>query len=468
MAGEPGQSGTCFSGKPAGTMPPTAWFLFLLIPPLITAGILKLENPLLPLVFVAAVIVAIPLFLYPVSIFVLIALLLPWEGFQMLPGSNIGLTKVLGAFCLGAGLLHFLSGRIEDIRPTPANIPAVLFLVFAALSFPQSNTPDESMVALFSISSYLVLALLGASLLRKESHVLAVCLAFWFSILAISTLISLEALGVSLLPSTLNRITHVGGEAVGRYAGGSDNPAIFVMFPLFGLGISVGLLQAIRGRVFRLLLLGSAAIFVLTIYLSYTRSALIAAGILLLVNAMIFTKNRIIWSSCVIAMLLVGALMLPGYVISHYIGAFTMEESSAFMRVKQFQAAAELARQHWLFGLGISSSSDEVRAYNVNFDLVGNTVHNTPINIFLQTGLFGLLAFVGIWSMGFFRVWRETLLSTNVSSRAIMVAILLAFTAYLAHNMMHPLPYTSAVGLLGAVGSASWNISRARRAAESP
>ena len=363
---------------------------------------------------------------------------------------------------LGIGLIDFMviglylawAGRIFVLRSAP--LPRweradgwVAMLVLAGLASLQ-NAAEPRLVA-FALQSLLlhVLVYLYVSRHLRAEHLPWLLAAVAFAIVAQTALALVQ-----------NRLGLLVGLIMDKGAGGAElhsqyevpgiehiTRATGTTYDSHAFGIYMAMLIAyplvflyaqtlpLRFRVASgaLLMLGAAGLVV-----SYSRSAwlsfAIAAGLGLLVLA--YRRERFVVPS-VVAVLIVGVSTAPWIFYPLFERLFNAPAALLQERFDQFPVAWAIWQQHFFFGAGLGNYIGVVHRENLDW-AYEVLVHNVPLYLGAETGLFGVLAYYGVFGAALLRLWRVARLQLEPASRVALAAFL-GLVAYALDGISDPM-----------------------------
>jgi putative inorganic carbon (HCO3(-)) transporter len=108
---------------------------------------------------------------------------------------------------------------------------------------------------------------------------------------------------------------------------------------------------------------------------------------------------------------------------------------SVVERLAHWQAAGEMIRWHPWLGVGLGNYEAAYESYRLlNWPYALGHAHNTILNVTAETGLLGLLAYAGLWSIIFWQTF-QALGSTSGWRRGLALGCLGVWVHLHAHNM---------------------------------
>jgi O-antigen ligase len=114
----------------------------------------------------------------------------------------------------------------------------------------------------------------------------------------------------------------------------------------------------------------------------------------------------------------------------------TPDNYAVVERLAHWQAAEEMARYHLLVGVGLGNYEPVYPGFRlVNWSFPLGHAHNIYLNMLAETGIIGLLAYLGLWAGVFWQTWRVTR-SSDPWRRAAGLGLLGVWTALSVHQLV--------------------------------
>ena len=176
--------------------------------------------------------------------------------------------------------------------------------------------------------------------------------------------------------------------------------AAFMIGPFF---LSLCLMLKTRSFLRRLLLAIAALLVVIGIVFSGSRGAIVAIAVGILVSLLFGLKKKIklryiiLIVAALITTVILAFVFIPAETFERFFGANYLADGSNMRRITLWGNALTAIRENPIFGYGARNTSLIIG------DVVGDyePAHNTFFDIWLQTGIFGVLFFIIIFARAF-------------------------------------------------------------------
>ncbi len=317
---------------------------------------------------------------------------------------------LLGAFLF----LIIIVQRIKLRIPFSVKFISLTFsiwILFISFSFFNSSYPISgilltiSYIFLFLLSFYLM-----PNNLNKDTY-LRYNKIFWGSIIV--TLILSVILAIRD-PASF----YIVGDRI-RYQSFFQNPNYLGMLSLLGILSSIQV-YALRPQR-RYLIPVLPTLFLL--YLSDSRASMLASGVAALVMAYLSllgrsnprTKMMLLASTFTV----LGSLIVLGCIAAYLIPVETLNKITSLRPLYWYQAMVSLEGIQWFFGQGIGNAG----LGSLSFD-------NFYVNTLVQTGLFGLSAFVVFIMSVLYGLWRQLKQTPDDIALQVSIASFMALVIY--------------------------------------
>jgi O-antigen ligase len=293
-------------------------------------------------------------------------------------------------------LLYVGAMRRRSLRPDVASIGpwAVCFACLVVFAFLISSDRDLSYRFLFFHLTGMLCVLLCVSAVRSVGEYVRLAGFAASGVFAASVYGVVQRLrGIEVNPSYVDLTVNAG--MPGRVFSVFENPNTFAEVLVMLLPVTAGLFFAARTRLGKTAAAVSFLAGTAALGMTYSRASwigFVAAG-----AVFVFLMNRrlVPWF---VLLGLFALPLLPQTIINRLLTIFNSADSSTASRVPIYEAALRLIRDHTLFGVGLGS--DTVRqAVTDGSYYYGKApfvhCHNIYLQIWAETGLIGLLAFLG-------------------------------------------------------------------------
>ena len=197
-------------------------------------------------------------------------------------------------------------------------------------------------------------------------------------------------------------------------------------------------------------------LMIIALVVSYSRGALICLFISSFMVTMFWflIRKRSEWKwkriliflssalAAIIIFLILFMLILPKNIQDDFFDLVKKRHQfSQLSRIQYYKAAAEIISKNPVFGIGPGNFVTSYplnkthKALTRNPDEILHHVHNSPLEIWLEYGLFALLAYLGILA-AFFRKWiKKIMIQDHPSDRLMLLFVFFALIAYLAYSL---------------------------------
>lgn len=370
----------------------TSGHFILLIGTAASVGALVAHEQWLVLILI----VAVPLMLlWPVQMSLgVFAFVLPFDSVSAVQSEGAGTTLnfIIGA---ASGLIllatGIVTGRFE--RPPRAALWWGLFVLWSATTLLWAFEPEAALGRLPTVFASFLFYLVAVSfrITRKElTWVLLLTMLGGIVAAAYASLNFMEGSGVE-------RATLMLGER-------ATNPNTFAATLLLSLSLALGRLISSRGWFKRLAMMAAVAVIALAILLSMSRGNLVAACALILVYVYrLGVSGRMILAISLLLMLLCA---MPDL---FFVRVQTGMSSRAAGRFDIWQAGFKAFKHYGVFGAGLNNFPDVYDKFAgdaTQFRGYHRDPHNIYLGISVETGIVGLLLFLGAVGSQFRAVQR--------------------------------------------------------------
>ena len=385
--------------------------------------------------YVVALVMALVIWLQPLwGLYVLLA------GVPFLPTTQLGYLLIL---TIGAAAGNKLVAKQKVFLTTKVDAPVLAFFATVVLAALFSITRSNSLNVLSLYGLYFGAFYLAATLPRSKdvswllgglllAGALAALLGLWQYKSGVQT--SLSWIDIKQAESIRTRVF-----------GPFDNPNIFAEYMTFVLPVAL-VLVVTESRWTRRL--GWAAVLSLSsvaLILTFSRGgwlATLAAAIML----GLFWEPKIFIAGTILAFLL--PMVASQQIIQRTSSIGSLEDSSNTFRLAIWAAVISMIKAYWFSGIGLGTA-----AFNQvypQFMIAGTPAihtHNLYLQLALELGVFGLLAFLWLL-MAVFANCLRALSQISYRRRGVLAALIAGLTGFLLHGAVDNVWYSPKLTLL--------------------
>lgn len=209
-----------------------------------------------------------------------------------------------------------------------------------------------------------------------------------------------------------------------RSYGSFDHPNIFGVMMLLGIIIAIWLIiENGNKKNEKILLYFSLVSFSMALFASFSRGAwmgLVFVGVFVFVRAYCQNSNKALFKILkpVIATIGVFAIMIFFYSEQFSMrsgGSGRLEQKSFSDRELYFQQGKEIVSSNWFWGVGMGNYIEQIKINNPNNEVWNyQPVHNVPMLVLAETGIFGLLLFLMFLAFISFFAWQNGTLAVSL------------------------------------------------------
>ena len=386
------------------------------------------------------------------TLLAIVALALPWELYQRLPGTELTLTKVAGTLLIPVALVLLI--RHRSFPRTGLERPFALFAAACLLSWtvslePAVTTRQLAVYGTYLLFFYAVVATVPGAI---SARVLMACYAV--SSVAVA-LLTIAAYGGWVWPMHWDVATWATAPLLEEYRAGVPMrmTAASGDFNLAALELLIGLgfvLFAWRpGRIALLVAQWFAsAVIVAAILIAMSRSGLVLAAGLLVAAAVRQTRLKPSISVAIVAAFAVIAAIVivafePAFLAvlwDRTAGAVVHDEGSARGRMEVYRIGFRLIDDYMWLGCGLGAVDAALSRSEFAGEVV-MTLHSLPFTLFLETGILGLMGYLWVsYKAGSIAVRH---VRGEESAGGVATGFLAAFTAGWLMLLVQPFPMLS-------------------------
>jgi O-antigen ligase len=289
--------------------------------------------------------------------------------------------------------------RGEGVRWSAVDVGMATLVFAAAWSLPLSLARGATFVATLRVAFSAAFVLLFSNLAVDPRWLRRLTIVFAFSAIA-SAIIAIAQYLVPGLPITMLNMSAVGdGTVVWRASGLFHDPNYLGAFLAAAVvAFAAAAVHASR-RQNSAAWTAAVAVCAAALLLTLSRGSWIAAAVGLAVVAL--TAPPRWWAALAVTGLVIVvalAVLAPASVRERALSSFDIgKDPSAATRWHMLGSAASMARDHWLFGVGLAAFDQAYPRYRVAGTIAGVArPHEVPLALVAETGIPGLVAQVAI------------------------------------------------------------------------
>lgn len=213
-----------------------------------------------------------------------------------------------------------------------------------------------------------------------------------------------------------------------------DNPNILAEYLILTIPITLAFLYNSRSFLRKLLLFISLSLQVVCIVFTYSRGGWIGLVFSILIFA-IFVDKRLIFLYVFggIGLIIVN----PQAIITRISTIISLEDTSNLYRIGLWKDSLEMIKDYWFSGLGFGMDSFKViHKHYARPGISAAHSHNTFLQIFLETGIFGIIGFM-IFTINSLRISLISYVKgTNIRIKTIAIATMASLVGLLLHGLV--------------------------------
>lgn len=317
------------------------------------------------------------------------------------PYNNWNNMYALAVYVLLMGLFIFggMRQRSQRLEMKGLGVYPVFFVMAVALGWFTSYAPSESFRFLFFHLTAILCVMVTVSAVEKPEHLmrLAACGA---AAMAVIAAVGVQQ-GVKGVPVNYS-YTDVAANAgmPGRVYSWYENPNTFAQVLVLLIPLALALIlgsKTLRGKLFGA---AASALGVVALLMTYSRASWVGLAVAAVVF-LFFWKRKLLPGLLLLG--LVCLPLLPDAILNRVLSIFNTKDTSTMSRMPLFQAGMELIERRPIRGAGLGTSA--VRLAIAELNTTHNKIafvhsHNLYLQLWLETGILGLVTFVAAMFSG--------------------------------------------------------------------
>ena len=186
----------------------------------------------------------------------------------------------------------------------------------------------------------------------------------------------------------------------GRFHSTFENPNVYGTYLLIAIPITAACIVYVKNRILKLCTAGITGMLLINLIATYSRGCYLALAVSAVVFVLIIKKQLVAF---LVPAILALPFILPTTVVNRIFSIFDPEETSTIFRVHIWRGTLRMLGDFWPIGLGQGEEAfNRVYPYYSLAAIFTPHSHNMFLQIFVETGIVGLLVFIGVLAC-FFR-----------------------------------------------------------------
>lgn len=216
-----------------------------------------------------------------------------------------------------------------------------------------------------------------------------------------------------------------------------ENPNVLGEYLIMCIPVSAAMIFASKRFASRVIALGCTGVISIALVLTWSRGAwlglVLAAVVMLLLFHRVFVKLAI---PCLFALPFLPAV-LPDSVANRFLSIGNMADSSTAYRVSIWEASLKIIKDFWNCGIGVGS--DVFMQVYPSYALSGAAFalhsHNLFLQLFIELGIFGLIAFLLLMGTYYRAVFTSIFQMKDIDARLLLLACGIGILAFLVQGL---------------------------------
>ena len=294
-----------------------------------------------------------------------------------------------------------------------------------------SFTPVASIQIAALTSIYMWFALLCISMLDTRARLHSFLCVFSISA-AVAALYGFWQSFSGVVDTTHLDMTFFEGMRL-RVFSSFDNPNVYGSYLLLAIPIALTALFLTHILWLRIMYLGITAMLVANLAMTYSRGCYVAIGVSTLVFVLLMERRLIVLAAGALPLV---PLLLPETVLVRLVSILNMADSSTVYRLAIWQASLRSIREFWFAGVGQGTGAfNAVYQLNAFHTVTAQHSHNLFLQIFIESGIIGLVVFFSLLGSYFKLLWPHYRSSSTLGQRAVAAMLLAMMAGFLTQGM---------------------------------
>lgn len=323
----------------------------------------------------------------------LYALVLPFEAVAGV-GGGATLARLIGMLAVGVLFVVGLNER-RLVRPPSAALWWGLLVLWGGLTAAWAIEPQISISRLYTAISLFLLFLIGVSFRVSRTELNGVCILTVVG--GVAAAIAGYALGVEEFEAGRRGTLSVGDT--------SANPNGFASSLLPAMAFGVAAFLRLRGLAVKTIALAATAILAAGMYITISRSALLA--VVVLIGVMVY-RFHVSWRVLVLVGILVGLLgFMPEHFFARMTAPVTGADPTGSGRTEIWSIGLNALDEFWMWGAGLSNFTSAYARYTtIPPTHIARGAHNLYLGTWVELGIVGLVIMLVAISSQLRVAWR--------------------------------------------------------------
>lgn len=344
-----------------------------------------LLSPATIFILTIAVAVGLIILLFPQAGFLLMVASLGFEAIT--PGVPVTIFRILAIWTFCSWMLkQLLAGKVPLVK-APQNAYIAAFIMTALISAFFASQPEASVMQLATLIQLAILYLFVTGIVDSEQRLQHVAWA-WV---------------IGSAAASLYTVATFVSQDLSRAVGGIGDPNYLVLYLTIPLALSLGLFQAERSALLKILLGFSLLTLLVATILSFSRGGFIAVMVILVLWLLKSQDRKKIMTFLIgiaVAVLAVSSF-LPAVPLQSWLQRISPQaalQDAGAGRFYIWRGGLDMFLAHPLFGVGIGNFLYRYPEYS-SYDPRGpqqRVAHNTFLEVAAEQGMVGLLVFLSL------------------------------------------------------------------------
>jgi len=211
------------------------------------------------------------------------------------------------------------------------------------------------------------------------------------------------------------------------------NPNVYGTFLLLMIPLSFALIFYAKKPFYKLCAAGITGLLLLALGLTFSRGSYMAVAVALALFVLILEKRLIVFF---VGGVFALPFILPPAVITRVFSIFDFSDSSTLYRMSIWRGALRLLGDFWMIGLGQGADAyNRAAPLHALSGVFAAHSHNLFLQIFLETGIVGFIAFMAIIIFFFHGQFSFMKHTTDPRRRILSAAFISAAVGFLIQGM---------------------------------